>query len=53
VGGVPEPLDIFFRDSRAQRRKQLSRVIGKLRYETGDKCVTSKAFQIVECTPVD
>jgi hypothetical protein len=53
VGGVPEALDIFFRDSRAQRRKQLSRVIGKLRYETGDKSMTPEAFQIGERTPVD
>jgi hypothetical protein len=53
VGGVPEALDIVIRDSGAQRGKQLSRVIGKLRYETGDKSVTPEAFQIGECTPVD
>jgi hypothetical protein len=53
VGGVPEALDIFFRDSRPQRGKQLSRVIGKLRYETGDKCMTPEAFQIGECTLVN
>jgi hypothetical protein len=53
VGGVPEALDIFFRESRAQRTKQLSRVIGKLGYKAGDKCVTPEAFQIGECTLVD